>query len=694
MRRGIWLTAVGLAIVGLAVGGGVALSGGHDGLKPKRGVAPSMALPSGVGGTSVTQRAGATADATISWFTGPIARSMDRDLRDLPSVPANPLPALPEFEPPATVDKQPTSSGPAQNVPSGVRAPSAGVAFAGLSHDLVVTGGQAGAGWPPDTNGDVGKNFYVETVNTAAAFYNKAGVQQAAFTLNSLWSGAGTGTPCDTIHNGDPVALYDSLADRFFITDFSWSNLQDGPYYECVAVAKTSNPLTGGWWFYAILASDAGHPWLSDYPKMGIWPDGLYISYNMFDCTNATCSTSTYMEPRVQALPRTVLEAGGVPTILNADVGSTAYFTLVPSNMRGPTGSPPAGRENLLVSESGTLFAWEVWKFHADFVTPGLSTLTGPTTVSQTSYSVAPTTVPTSANSLDTLRERVMMQNQYTNFSGTESLWVNHTVRAGASTTPAGIQWAQINVNGGTINTTPVQQQLFGDTSGTTSNGTNRWMGSLAVDKSGNMALGYSAVTNATPTFGNPSIRYTGRLAGDALGTLQGEATMITGGGSQGAGSCSGGTCIRWGDYSAMTLDPDGCTFWYTNEYYATTGGNWQTRIGSMTYAPNSCTPIGGTAVSIARLLATRTKQGVSVTWRTGTETAIAGFDVLRGNAAGRWTKLNRLLIPARYAGQARGAAYRFLDRTAVRGAAYNYRVRVVATTGTRTSYGLAAVSG
>jgi uncharacterized repeat protein (TIGR01451 family) len=306
---------------------------------------------------------------------------------------------------------------------------------------------------------------------------------------------------------------------------------------------------------------------------MGIWPDGLYMTANMFD------SSDVFKEVRIWAFNRADLESGAPLRQVIVDLGSTAYMSLLPSNLRGAL--PPAGRDNILVSESQTLFAFEMWKFHVDYSGAG-STFTGPTSVSQTAYTVAPATVTSPGNSLDSLRERLMMQAQYVNLAGSESVWVNHTVRT-STTGPAGIQWAQLNVTGGVIAATPVQQQIYGDLA---ADGVHRWLGSLAVDKQGNMALGYSASRNTVA----PDIRYNGRLAGDPVNTLpQGEASMLAGvtRASQ-TGSCSG-TCTRWGDYSAMSLDPDGCTFWYTNEYYAVNGLNWQTRIGSFTFP--GCVP-------------------------------------------------------------------------------------------------------
>jgi hypothetical protein len=181
-----------------------------------------------------------------------------------------------------------------------------------------------------------------------------------------------------------------------------------------------------------------------------------------------------------------------------------------------------------------------------------------------------------------------MMQAQYRYIGGVESLWVTHTLKTVNGSAPNGIQWAQINVTGGTINTTPVQQQIFGDVS---NDGIDRWMGSIAVDQLGNVALGYSRSSNTS----NPSIAYSGRLSSDTLGTLaQGEAVIQLGGGSQ-TGSC-GGNCQRWGDYSSMTVDPiDECTFWYTTQYYAANGLNWQTKIAAFRFP--SC--VGTTAANV-----------------------------------------------------------------------------------------------
>jgi hypothetical protein len=467
------------------------------------------------------------------------------------SLPAN-LPSLPDpvVQPPSSG----AGAGPAVPLPQS--------SFDGLDHN------HAAPVFPPDTNGDVGPTDYIQTVNDNIAIFNKAlGVQLTSCSFNTLFSAAPTSTPCDANNRGDPVALYDAQADRFIVSDFAFVDAHASPYYECIAVSKTGDPVLGGWYLFALRADDAGHQFLADYPKMGVWPDGIYMSANMFDCTGA-CSGADFKGVRAWALNRADLYSGSTLHAVYFDTGAD-FFTLLPSNLRGPL--PPAGTPNYFVSNDGSLFALDVFKFHVDFTTPLSSTFSaGPTQIAIAAYN-QPTVVPEiSANNLDSLGSRLMVQNQYRNIGGVESLWVAHTV----NNAPSGVRWYQLDVSGGTVATTPVQQSTYQPDS------SFRWVPSLAVDKFGNMLVGYS-VSSASM---HPDIRYAGRLVTDTLNSLSPEATLITGGGGQ-TGSCGGNTCIRWGDYSGMTVDPvDDCTFWYTTEYYATTGNNWQTRIGSIRY--------------------------------------------------------------------------------------------------------------
>ena len=491
--------------------------------------------------------------------------SFDGDLRDLPQVGPDQIEMRVEMPVPHSVGegdsaqkgKEDFVDPVAQTVDAPTVMPTPVQNFAGLDFNTW------GAGWPPDTNGDVGPNHYIQTVNTSIGIYNKTGTQLAAFTFNNFFDL--TGTPCDANNNGDPIVLYDAISDRWIITDFAWTNIQNGPYYECIAVSKTADPVSGGWWMYGFRADDAAHPWLNDYPKLGVWPDGIYMSSNMFDCLTATCSSANFMGVRLWALNRDDLTSGAAIRSGIFDLGN-AYDSIFPANLRGAL--PPAGTPNFFLSR-GASPNLRMWKFHVDWVTPANSTLTGPTNIAVAAYTAAGSVPAQGGSNLDALSDRLMVQVQYRNVGGTESLWATHSVTSGGV---AGIRWYEIR----TPNATPTlyQQGTYQP------DAVHRWMGSLAVDQLGNMAVGYSASSSSM----FPAIRYAGRLSSDPLGTLgQGEATLIAGAGSQ-------TTYSRWGDYSAMTIDPvDGCTFWYTTEYYNTTGTNWQTRIGSFKFP--SCSP-------------------------------------------------------------------------------------------------------
>jgi hypothetical protein len=496
-------------------------------------------------------------------------------VRNLPYVPPSPV-SRPEFEfaPGAT---KVTNNGLAPAPPNLVLSPMPAplMTFDGLDFN------NNGAGHPPDPNGDVGPTYYMQAVNTSIGIFDKrTGALDAAFTFNSFWSGAGTGTACDTTNQGDVVVLYDTQNDHWIFMDFAWTNLQNGPYYFCYGVSQTGDPL-GNYWRYAIRADDASHPWLPDYPKGGVWPDGLYFSANMFDCLNPSCSSATYKEARAYVLNLQKMEVGG--TLTSNDVQavdtSSSYFTLMPSNAR--RSQPPANTPNFFVSEDLSNYDWDVFKFHVDFNNPGNSILSAPTQVSQTPFTAAASSVaePLPGNNIDTLADRIMFLNQYRRINNSESLWVQHTVGTASTSTPTGIQWAQIDVSGGTVNTTPVQQQIFNNGG----DGLNRFMGSMAVDQNGDAALGYS-VSSASVA---PDIRFVGRLVGDPLGQMPRSEISLLGGVTRSVqtGNCGGSPCTRWGDYSAMTIDPlDDCTFWYTNMYFPVQGTNWVTRIGSFKF--------------------------------------------------------------------------------------------------------------
>jgi uncharacterized repeat protein (TIGR01451 family) len=496
-------------------------------------------------------------------------RKRERPEREEPE--ANPI------ELPGSIPMQP--AGPVGGPSAPAAAPLA--SFLGLDFN------NWGAGHPPDTNGDVGPTYFIETVNTSIGIYNKStGVRVAAFTFDTFMSQGAFGNLCDTDNFGDPVVLYDSFEDRWVISDFAFKldgsgNVVNPPgNFECIAVSKTGDPVAGGWNFYSI--NTAGG--LGDYPKLGVWPDGIYMSVNMFDYA----ASGSFQKVRLYAFNKAQMYAGAPGVQVVSFDAPAGEFTLLPANARLQTGTPPAGAPNYFSVVWQFTNAVSVYKFHVDWNSISTSTLTGPfITIAPASWAIAPSTVPSQGgNANDTLARRLMAQNQYTNIAGVESIWNSHAVQ-GSSASQAAVRYYQVNVTGGTVAASTTQAATHNP------DANNRYMSSAAVDRAGNMAIGYSVSSSAL----HPAIRYAGRLSTDPVNTLtQSESSLIEGAGSQ-SGNCGASACTRWGDYSSMSLDPDGCTFWMSNEYYADISGNWQTRIGAFKFPAAACTPVSSGSV-------------------------------------------------------------------------------------------------
>ncbi len=445
---------------------------------------------------------------------------------------------------------------------------------------------------PPDTNGDVGPNRYVQIVNLLVRVYDKAGNPLTApFKLSSLF--APLGGQCTASDQGDPIALYDPLADRWLLSQFAFTGISTPPYHECIAISKTGDP-TGAYFLYDFITPGNEFP---DYPKLGVWPDAYYMTVNQFTGGGPFNGTGAYAFDRAKML-------AGDPT------ASLIYFNLnlashpegiggmLPSDLDGLT-PPPGGRPNTFAYFIATEFGdasdgLRLFDFHADFANPLNSTFTerAESPVAVAAFDprspagrddIQQPPPATNSAALDAIADRLMHRLQYRNSGGTESLVTNHTVNVSGSTVlgtyRAGVRYYQLTSTGGAF--TVAEQATFAP-----ADGNSRWMGSAAVDNQGNLAVGYSV--SSITTF--PSIRYAGRLASDPPGGLfQGEATLAAGTGVQTS------TGSRWGDYSALSVDPaDDCTFWYTNEYYtaasqASSSVGWLTRVGSFRFA--GCTP-------------------------------------------------------------------------------------------------------
>lgn len=454
---------------------------------------------------------------------------------------------------------------------------------------------------PPDTNGDVGPANYVQTVNVTFRIWDKAGNPLTPVaSLNTLFGPIGGA--CGSSEDGDPIVVYDQLADRWLISQFC--TVANPNNHQLIAISKTGDP-TGAYYLYDFMMPNIK---FNDYPHFGMWPDAYYMTDNQYNQAG-----TVFLQGGVFAFDRNKM-------LIGDPSASFIYFDTAvlfpPGGANGPDGIGgmlPADMEGYIPPPAGAPcpFAYfqagefgepgdqlRIFDFHADFAVPANSTFTervgSPLAVAAFDPIPVPNTrnavpQPPPANSfIDAISDRLMYRLSYRNFGSSETLIANHTVNA--ATNPlfrAGVRFYQLNRATPTGAFTIGEQQTWApaDTE-------NRWMGSAANNFQGDVAVGFS--TSSATVF--PSVRYAARLGTDTPGTglAQGETSIVVGGGSQ--TSASG----RWGDYSDLTVDPsDDCTFWYTQEYYVTSTepGNpsapWHTRIAKFAPGPCATSPRG-----------------------------------------------------------------------------------------------------
>ena len=437
---------------------------------------------------------------------------------------------------------------------------------------------------PSDANGDVGPNHFFQTVNVSLAIYSKGtastppSLLYGPFMGSTIWQGFGG--PCETVNNGDPVVMYDHLADRWFMSQLALPNLLFGivmgPFYQCIAVSTTPDP-TGSYYRYQFSFDK-----LNDYPKFGVWPDAYYMTINQF-----TAISLQWAGQGVIAIDRARMLAGQPASMIYFDLSSTDpnLGGMLPADLDGR--APPSGSPGYFMQMDDDAWGYspdrlQLWRFHVDWANPSASSFTGPVVLPTAPFDSdlcgndPCVRQPGTTARLDALSDRLMFRLQYRNFGTHETLVLNHTVDTDGQD-HAGIRWYE--VRDPRTNPTIYQQGTYAP------DADDRTVASAAMDRVGNLAIGFTASGVAT----YPSVRYTGRLATDAPGVLtQGEADLVAGGGSQTH------TSGRWGDYSALLVDPsDGCTFWYTSQYYAATSeAAWRTRIGAFSFP--SCTSAAG----------------------------------------------------------------------------------------------------
>jgi hypothetical protein len=449
---------------------------------------------------------------------------------------------------------------------------------------------------PPDPNGEVGKNYYVEMINLVFAVYSKTGsLLLGPVSTGTLWSGFSI--PDCTDQSGDGIVLYDQFHDRWLLSQFTTRGLDDPvPNYNCVAISKTHDP-TGAYYRYAFPTQadpDDGGYYFPDYPKYGIWGEETYVLTTRdfgFGDTSTKYGISVYGLERKKMLEGKPARA--VQFFLDSDVVPLNLVGdgLLPPDVDGKKKpkkepAPVIGTQDDGGGYGGTFDALNIWEFSVKWkATPEASINLEtqlPTAPFDSIFPCAPTSrdclpqpgITNPAQYLDILsyRQRPTFRLAYRNLPKADVMVTNQAVEA----TPgvAGVRWYEIHRDDKTGAYSIYQQGTYAP-----GDGVHRWMGSAAMDHEGNIALGYSVV-DGTTVF--PGIRYTGRLDGDPLGQMTlGEGTIVNGSGVQTT------TNSRWGDYTDLTVDPkDDCTFWYVNEYYTAAGqasspAGWQTRIAA-----------------------------------------------------------------------------------------------------------------
>ena len=482
---------------------------------------------------------------------------------------------------------------------------------------------------PPDTVGDVGPNHYVQSVNFGVfRVYDKSGNPLTPLAkISSLFTGLPSTDECRTGDNGDPVVNYDPLADRWLISQFYVNRPTFG---QCIAVSQTGDP-TGAWYVYNFPSPAGNFP---DYPHWAVWTDAYYVSTHEFNAAG-----TAYVTGGFYAYNREKMLVGD-PTAGFIYFSDPNSFGHLPADVDGYL-PPPAGTSQYFLEFDSAFFGGAdqiiIHELVPDFATPGNSTFTLKTPVPVAAFDprnptgrgdVEQPVVPANAY-LDSIGGRALFRVAYRNL-GTSTAPVNSYVTnltvnvsgvqpTTAATYQAAVRWEELRRNGaGAVSVFDQGTHAPDPVSGT---GRNRWMGSIAQDYLGNIGVGFSRSGPGAGEF--PDIVWAGRTGGQvAAGTLnEGEATMKASTGYQNA------TNNRWGDYSAMNVDPiDDCTFWYTQEwrdaaYNGTTNSDpfkWSTQIGSFKFPGCAAAPKGQIASNVTDCNTNQPIEGAAVIAQAG----------------------------------------------------------------------------
>jgi hypothetical protein len=394
--------------------------------------------------------------------------------------------------------------------------------------------GMSGSGYPPDPSGAAGPDHYVQAVNTSWRVYDKTGTP--------VTNQANLSTVTGGSNLGDPIVMYDRHAERWFISQF-----QQSPNSIKVAISQTSDP-TGAYYVYTFAFSQ-----FPDYPKYSIWWDGYYGTSN----SNKTAfvferDKMIAGDPGAQAVLLTATGANnqGFRSVLPADAdgdlppnGTPCYFFNVEDNAWSG------------VSQDQI----EVFEMTTDWVTPGNTSISSSMTIPVASLDInftggfANIAQPGTSQRIDAIQQVLMYRAQHMRWVGSNTVMLSCAVDLGSNR--SGIRWWELrDANDG--NWQIAQEGTYApDATG------SRWMSSIAMDKYGNVGMGYNYIDPSNNKYA--SLAYTGRRVTDGVNQMSIAEVIVQ------AGTGAQTVTDRFGDYGHLSLDPNGTTFWYTGEWLA-----------------------------------------------------------------------------------------------------------------------------
>jgi|GEM_PF-6867533 len=423
--------------------------------------------------------------------------------------------------------------------------------------------------FPPDTDGDVGSDHYVQIINSVTTIFDKSGnTVLGPFPNNAFWTGLGG--DCEATNQGDPIVLYDEETERWFVSQFAFPN-NFSRFSLCMAISTSDDP-TGSYFQHEFDFSSIGFP---DYPKYGFVSDAIGVMVNFF-----TPPFFGFGGVGLGAIDKEEAFSPG-PTTMVLFQTNTNEFGFLPADNDGPEFDdvPPT----FFTNNGGSGNRIDIWEIEADFEDPGNSTISEVARIPVDPFDTDLCNAvrercidqPEGAPRLEAITDRLMHRLQIRNFGNEMRAMVNHTVDTDGNG-KAGIRWYDFRKKkkkGWKLK----KQNTFSP------DGDHRWMGSIAMNEEGRTCLGYSI--SSTTTY--PSIGVASRKGGsanlDELVVFDGNVDQFV----------QLGTAARWGDYSAMAVDPEDGTFWYTTEYAKPNTrlgelAGWATKIVQVTLDDNS----------------------------------------------------------------------------------------------------------